>query len=322
MGGWQSTPANLRGVPFLLLSRDAALLRELLERGVRNNTPRYLGLLAVAFTVVLLMRPRSRRVAAAVLAVIAVGMITIVMGCSESSSAPTEDARNAGPALLPVEGQLVLDLGTKVAGELVDATFHLYNSADAPVRVQPVGASCECTRLDFSKSVIPPGEDVDVLMQAALPLRAGEFGVVADFLETLPGGGSLRRSLTLHGLIQGRVYLFCEPERVELEAREESLRARFNVVARSEDPGALLPSPELCSAPIPGSTIEIADSTDTVLEDGRLQRCWPVELLIARAEVAADEGVLRFGLPDRPRLQAGVRLIAPEREASSLPKGR
>ena len=54
--------------------------------------------------------------------------------------------------------------GTVVKGELVKLEYELYNRGNAPLIINEAEVSCSCTRVDFSKEPILPGQQVKIVV--------------------------------------------------------------------------------------------------------------------------------------------------------------
>lgn len=80
------------------------------------------------------------------------------------------------------------DFGLIVKGERPKHTFEIYNRGTAPMKIDMVSA-CECTEVDWTRSLIYPGEKGHILAEYDSSDKEGEQEVTLDIVayKMLPG---------------------------------------------------------------------------------------------------------------------------------------
>ena len=80
------------------------------------------------------------------------------------------------------------DFGQIIKGEKPKHTFEIFNRGTAPLKIDMVSA-CECTELDWTRSLIYPGEKGHILAQYDSTEKIGEQEVTLDIIayKMLPG---------------------------------------------------------------------------------------------------------------------------------------
>jgi hypothetical protein len=78
-------------------------------------------------------------------------------GATPTISEPIKDEKPAGPLPVATFSTIEHDFGTINEGQVVEHTFSIKNTGEAPLIIQNAAPSCGCTVPAWTKEPIPPG---------------------------------------------------------------------------------------------------------------------------------------------------------------------
>lgn len=118
-----------------------------------------------------------------------------------SVSRPRDDEpRTSSHPQIVVQGSAEYDFGVMSKGEERSHTFVILNAGDAPLTLQFADKSCQCTNVEMSRSIVPPGETTDITLSWRPNSYKLVYGQVARFETNDPA--RLELDLTIKGRVQ------------------------------------------------------------------------------------------------------------------------
>jgi hypothetical protein len=124
------------------------------------------------------------------------------------SSVSDPKSKSDGPLGNPVFNDTVFHFGKVQDGEKVQHKFTFKNTGKGDLTVADVHASCGCTTPEWSKEIIPPGEEGFIVATFNSSGKGGPEGILTEKTVTVTFANSALESIVL----KFRANVFSKPE--------------------------------------------------------------------------------------------------------------